>query len=98
LRCSRRSSPQASPVNVFLSDAAPALPADGKLLSLEQDVQLDVLAAALVLPRILTMLQTHEPPMTLTNVAKTAFKTHAETALRLFGEVSESKLYTLIPK
>jgi hypothetical protein len=46
-----------SPLNLFFGEAAPTLPADGQLFSLEQNVQLDVLTLAFMLPGILTMLQ-----------------------------------------
>jgi hypothetical protein len=51
-----------SPFNVFFSQAAPALSANWQFLSFEKNVQFDVLALALVIPRILTTLQADQSP------------------------------------
>jgi hypothetical protein len=63
-----------SPFNLFFGKTAPALPANRQFFSFEENVQLDVLTLALVLPGILTMLQQHQPPIMLHVVAKTLLK------------------------
>jgi hypothetical protein len=49
---------QVSPLNFFLSNRRPTLLANGQFFSFKQNVQLYVLAFAVMLPRILTMFQT----------------------------------------
>ena len=51
-----------SPVNLFLRETAPTLPADGKFFPFKKNIQFDVLTIALVLPRVFTTLQTCKPP------------------------------------
>jgi len=76
-----------SPFNLCFGKTAPALPADRQFFSFEENVQLDVLTLALFLPRILTMFQHIILRSGSTLLAETAFKAHAVTALRDFGEL-----------
>ncbi len=52
------------PLEFPVSYRAPTLLANGQFFSFKENVKLDVLAFTLVFPRILTMLQTREPPVT----------------------------------
>lgn len=47
----------------FVGQVAPALLADRKFFSFKENIELYVFAFALVIPRILTMLQHHLPPL-----------------------------------
>lgn len=47
-----------SPLQVLVSEAAPALPADRQFLSFEENVEFNVVASAVVLPGVLTTFQT----------------------------------------
>jgi hypothetical protein len=69
-----------SPFHVFFRKAAPALPANRQFLPFEKYVQFDVLALALMLPRVLTMLQHVNLHVSgFTHLTKTAFKANGET-------------------
>jgi hypothetical protein len=52
-----------SPVKFFFGNTIPTLLADGQFLSFKENVEFDVFAFALVLPRVFTMFQPCEPPV-----------------------------------
>jgi hypothetical protein len=55
-----------SPVKFFFGNTIPTLLADGQFLSFKENVEFDVFAFALVLPRVFTMFQPCEPPVSFT--------------------------------
>jgi len=52
-----------SPVKFFIRYATPTLPADRPFLPFKENVEFDIFAFALVLPRVSTMFQPCEPPV-----------------------------------
>ena len=72
-----------APVKLFVRHAAPALFANGQFFSFKENVKLDVFTFTLVFPRILTMLQFREPPVTFLShlLAEIAFKIRCEATI-----------------
>jgi hypothetical protein len=76
-----------SPLNLCFGKTAPALPADWEFFSFDENVQLDILTLALILPRILAMFQRIFLHSGSTALAENAFKTHGATDLCDIGEL-----------
>ncbi|MGB9842628.1 MAG: hypothetical protein ACPLKZ_07970, partial [Candidatus Bathyarchaeales archaeon] len=70
----------------LVCQVAPALLADRQLFSFKENIQLYVLAFALIIPGISTMLQHRLPPVIYRLAAEIAFKTRCETTFRCGGE------------
>lgn len=62
-----------SPLQVFVCQFAPALPADWLSLSSENDVDFNIVVVAFTVPRILTPFHNREPPLPRCNPTRQCF-------------------------
>jgi hypothetical protein len=69
-----------------LGYAAPAPPANRALFTFELNVDFDIVAFAVIVPRISATFHGHEPPVSM-RLAIFAFKMLSGTTMRLCGEV-----------